>query len=180
MSPSDSELDQLICARTLVALQRESLVGHKAQGFPLAYSKELLLLQYAFDFRLDGLLLVRRVDITSLKSRATDRFQTGLMAKANLLDSIPFTGRWAIESFRTFLSALKRNQIVIIEGELSDPPDFFIGRCVGADRKTVRIHEFSGVANWAENVTEVRVSEITCLQVGTNYIKFYQDHFRKM
>jgi hypothetical protein len=179
MSLSNSELDQLILARTLVSIQREAIDSNKVRGIPLAYSQELLLLQYVFDFHLDGLLLIRRADIASLKTGDTDRFQTSLMNDANLLDRVPFTGDWAIESFRVFLSVLTPKQFAIVEDELSDPPEFYIGRVISTDRKTIEIHEFSGVAKWAENVTEIDASKITCVQVGTNYIKFYEDYFRK-
>ena len=44
------------------------------KGFVLASSAELVVLQYVYDFNLDGLMVLRVADITDIRWSATGRF----------------------------------------------------------------------------------------------------------
>ena len=55
--------------------------------------------------------------------------------------------------------------------------EFYIGRYVWREDGTHRLHEFSGAGNWDDELTELDLGTITCCQLETNYIQFYQRHF---
>ena len=149
----------------------------RIQAFVLDYSQDLLLLQYVYDFHIDGRLLIRRNDITSIRCGATDIFQKGLLDTEGLLESIRFTPTQPIQSYDSFLRSLAQNQIVIVEDETQG--EFLIGTVLEADRDLARIRCFTGAANWKEAPSEIAISQITSCQIETNYIDFYARHFER-
>ena len=179
MCLSNRQLDEHIAKRDLIAISRSGLDSNKLQGFPLSYSPDLLLLRYVFDFHLDGLLLVHRRDITDYYCRETDRFQRKLLEAENRLKRGLFRSHYSVENVQGFLRSLDPNKIVIIENETPESSQFFIGRFVAADKQIVKMQEFSGVANWKQEATEIPAKNITCCQIDTNYINFYTRHFKR-
>ena len=179
MCLSNSELDDHIAKRQLIAISRKELGSNKRQGFPLAYSPDLLVLRYVHDFYLDGLLLVRRNDITESFCRGTDKFQRKLLEAENLLKRRLFSFSQPLGSLHAFLSSLGRKQVVIIENESPDIEDFYIGRIVSANQESIELQVFSGVGNWEKNTTKIPTKDVTCCQLESNYISFYARHFQR-
>lgn len=179
MTISDKQLDQLISQRDLIAISRAEFDSNKTQGFPLAYSRQLLLLRYVHDFYLDGLLLVRRSDITDFHCRETDKFQRELLNTEHKLKDGVFRCDLTIEDFTSFTKGLGSKQIVIIENESRDASQFFIGLVAAADSESVHVQEFSGTGKWEDEATRIPIDEITCCQIDTNYINFYSRHFSR-
>ena len=177
MCISNSQLDEHILKRDLIAVSRQSLESNKLQGFPLAYSPDLLLVRYVYDFHLDGLLLIRRKDISYVHCRETDRFQRKLLETENRIKRGLFRRDYSVESFTSFLQRINHKQIVVRENETPGVDDFFIGRHINSDKDTVTIHEFSGAGNWERDMTKIPIDTITCCQIETNYINFYSRHF---
>ena len=179
MCLSNKQLDKNIANRDLIAISRAELNSIKLQGFPLAYSADLLLVRYVFDFYLDGLLLIRRRDITDSYSRKTDEFQRDLLAAENKLKDSLFKTNYPIESFDAFLQNLPSHEIVSIENESIESSKFYIGRFLSADKRAVTIQEFTGAGNWEGQVTKIPNTAITCCQIKTNYINFYSRYFKR-
>jgi hypothetical protein len=179
MQPSNAELNDLILRRKLVSITRENLSPNSQQGFLLSYSPELLLVRYVYDFHLDGLLLVRRKDITAINNGKTNQFQRTLLEAENLLSARIFQTNHSLDSFSSFLGGLAPNQIVIIEDETPDASDFYIGKLLSVGKKSIEIHEFTGAGNWKRNSETIDIARITCCQIETNYIAFYDRHFRR-
>lgn len=70
------QLESLLSAKNLVTIIRDNLNTANLHGFILAYSPDFLLIQYVYDFRIDGLMVLRRKDISEIKTSKTDEFQT--------------------------------------------------------------------------------------------------------
>ena len=57
----------------LVSIKREKIDGNKIQGFIIDESGGLILVSYVYDFNLDGLMVLRKKDITKLETTKTDK-----------------------------------------------------------------------------------------------------------
>ena len=68
---------------------------------------------------------------------------------------------------------------MILECEAGEEKDFLIGRVLKTTATGVQIQHFSGAANWAESPERLDFGNITCCQVGTNYVNVYQRHFTR-
>ena len=179
MALSNQQLDDYILRRELIAISRSELESNKVQGFPLAYSKKLLLFRYVYDFHIEGLLLVRRSDITDSQCGKTDRFQRKLLEAENKLKRGVFRSDYSIDNFSTFLRGLGAEKIAVMENETPESSQFYIGRIVAVGKQYVTMQEFNGVGNWDRQHTEIELNEITSCQVETNYINFYARHFTR-
>lgn len=176
----EKDLAKHLQQRSLVSIRREGIDAHAIQAFVLDYSDDLVALQYVFDFNLDGLMFLRVQDITAVKCSATCRFQNGLLEQEGLLDSVPFGASFELESWGGLINQLARqNSILILEREYESARTLFIGNILKVTRSGVLGHYFSGAANWAKRPERLKFKDITCCQVGTNYIKFYQRHFER-
>jgi hypothetical protein len=175
MSISDKQLTEYIKNRSLVCVRREKIDSQSLQAFILNYSESLILMQYICDFRLDGHLILRGDDISSITCRATDEFQRKLMDENGLIENIDFDFNVELSSFSSLLNALPRQSIVIIEDEGMDL--FWIGRFIDSDNNNICLHEFSGAANWDDELTYIGQKDITCCQLNSNYISYYARYF---
>ncbi len=164
--------------RNLVSIRRNGLDANSIQAFILDFSEELVALQYVYDFNLDGLMFVRVEDITEVKCSATDKFQKGLMKKEGLLKLVQFGKRFELANWNSLISQLsKEYKFIILERELAADNNFFIGTILKVSKTEAQGRYFSGAAKWAKSPEKLKFKEITCCQVDTNYVNFYQRHF---
>ena len=180
MSVSRDYIDQLIADRALISVRRKQVNGRYIQAFPLAVSQRLVLLQYVYDFHIDGLTLLRLRDISDWKIGGTNIFQRRLLQEEGILDQVQFDFSAPIESFPDFLRSLPPNELVIIESERTDPPEMHIGTVSSADSRTVAINYITGIARREDTPRQMSVRDITSCQIRTNYISFYQRHFDRL
>jgi hypothetical protein len=166
--------------RDLVSIYREDIDDHSIQGFVLESSQQLVVLQYVYDFHLDGLMVLRVDDISEVEVSATSVFQKGLLAQEGLEDQVPFESRFELQNWRTLISQLaKEHPLMILECEAGEEKDFLIGRVEEITTTGVRFKHFSGAATWADSPVQLKYGDITCCQVGSNYANFYQRHFER-
>jgi hypothetical protein len=167
-------------ARALVSVHRSRIDENAIHGFVLASSEELVVLQYVYDFNLDGLMVLRVSDITEVRCSATDKFQKGLLEKEGLIHRVPFGSGFDLRNWRSAIAQLSsRYALMILECEAKDEKDFFIGRVVSTTDTAVRFQHFSGPAKWTRKPAVLKLEDITSCQVDTNYINVYRRHFER-
>ena len=137
--------------RALVSRRRDGVDENSIQGFVLGVSDELVMLQYVYDFKLDGLMVLRTVDISELDRSKTDEFQEGLLQVEGLLQAVPFDYSIDLSTWPTAIAGLAEDYpLLIVERELLDEPDLAIGRVLEIGAEEVHLKYFTGAANWLE------------------------------
>ena len=177
MNIDSDTIRTLIRNRDLVRIERAQIDTRTLQVFPLAFSDNLLASLYVYDFHIDGLLFLRRDTIADISVNATAKFQRNLLEKAGCISDELFYMAHKIESFASLLAGLPPNKITILEEETLDESRFWIGRYVGREDQTHWMHEFTGAGNWGKELTQINLDVVTCCQLDTNYIRFYQSYF---
>jgi hypothetical protein len=165
--------------RDFVSIRRANIDGFGIQGFLLDFSDTLVLLQYVYDFHLDGYLVLRLGDISELKSSATDRFQKSLLRSEGIFDQVDFSFRAPIQSIDAFLASRPSKEVVIIEDEIHKPQKFLIGTVARVDKDVAWVNHFTGTARLAKPIQRIRTNRITSCQIRTNYALFYERHFER-
>lgn len=181
LTKTTTRFKQFALDQSLVSIRRDSIDEHSIQGFVLAVTDELLLIQYVYDFHLDGLMVLRTQDVSNIKCDATNKFQKDLLISEQLLQRVPFEKSFDLSSWRSILSHLaKQYKLVIVEDELAQEPEFIIGRLHSVSNSLVSVKYFSGTGDWDETPTELPTNRITSCQVDTNYLNVYQRHFERL
>ncbi len=167
-------------SRSLVTIKRQNIDRNKIQGFLLDFSDELILIQYVYDFNLDGFMALRISDITSIESTKTDIFQTQLLDDEGLLSNIDFETSYNIKNWATLINNLSPEfRFLILEDENPEYPLFFLGEISKIAKDGVSIRGFSGAANWDDELSEISFKDISSLQAGNNYAQVYERYFSK-
>ena len=165
----------------LISILRNEIDPNSIQGFILASSEQLVVLQYVYDFNLDGLMVLSKSEITEIRSTATDKFQRKLLAKEGLLKTVPFETAFDLQSWRSIIKQLaKAYPLIILECERGDKPDFVIGRVEKTTSIAAYVRYFTGTGRWLDEPVRVNYSDITSCQVGTNYQKLYEKYFDRV
>ncbi|MBK7616652.1 MAG: hypothetical protein IPJ08_20150 [Burkholderiales bacterium] len=163
-----------------MSIHREEIDSNRIQGFVLASSEELVVLQYVYDFNLDGLMTLSRSDISEIRETKTDKFQTRLLKHEGLLENIPFQSQFEVQSWRSIIKQLSRSYpLLILECERGGKPDFVIGKLLKTTSAAAYVLHFTGIGRWLEEPVRVAYKDITSLQVGSNYLNVYQRHFER-
>lgn len=168
-------------SKNLVSIERKYIDQNSIQGFILDESDELLLVQYVYDFRCDGLLVLSKSDITKVVSTKTDKFQTKLIKNLKLLDNQLLATNYNIQSWREFFRSIKsHHKYVIVEQERFEDPVFTIGRIERNLKSHIKMRHFTGIARWGDELQDINYGDITRCQVASNYINVYERYFGQL
>ncbi len=169
-----------ISQRDLVSIHRERVDALRIQGIVIAASKELLLLRYVYDFRPDGLLVLSRDSVSKLQVTATDEFQRQMLVDEGIFDRIDFEPQYPVDSWRSFLTAVKEeNRLLILEEEFLPEPSFVIGTVSKVGKKKASCNYFTGIARWEKEPVKVSLKQLTSCQINNGYLSAYERYFAR-
>ena len=169
---------ELLKKRNLLSVRRSGIDENRVQGFLLGYSRNLVLIHYVYDFRLDGLMIFNRNDITFIASDKTDLFQTEILKDAGIFGEVDFNIECDLSNWQSALSSMRNlKRFLVVEDEKSDYPLLYIGEVIRIDKDHIDIMEFSGAGNWDKEASTVYFEDISCVQIGNNYANVYEDYF---
>ncbi len=174
------DLNTLQQNRALVSIYREHINDTPIQGFILAHSKKLILIQYVYDFNLDGIMILQRSDVTSIESDESGLFQTQLLKDEGLYDKVDFSMTYDVKDWKTVLATFgSTHQFITLEDENSEEYVFMIGKMTKLGHKKVSVHEFLCTGTWKEQVSKISYKNISSLRAENNYAKVYERYFEE-
>lgn len=172
------QLAQLKKDKALVSVSRELIDPNSIQGVILDYSDTLVLLQNVSDFILDGLMLVRRADITDIECTETDAFQKQLLVREGVFDHIDFNANYKLQTWKDFASnASKQHSYFIFEIEDFEESEFYIGKIEAIRDNAITFKQFNGIAEWDAETSVLEFDKITSCQISNNYLNVYERYF---
>ena len=168
----------------LISIRREDIDDNELHGFILDFNKEWLLVCKEYDFIFDGVMMIKRELVSSIKYGSTQKFHKrlfqieGKMAEVDFSKSIPHT-RGTESSLTLFLRGLTSDKVVMLEDERDDL--FLIGFIeeLGAD-DGIGLRFFDGEGTLEDELTYISEDEITLLTVDSSYCLHYERYFRRM
>jgi hypothetical protein len=166
--------------RGIVSIRRKEIDPNEIQGFVLESSEQLVVLQYVYDFHVDGLMVLSRSDISEVRETKTDKFQTRLLKQEGLFEEVPFGNKFEVKGWRSIINQLSRSYpLLILECERGNDQDFVIGRLVKTTSAAAYVQHFTGTGRWLDEPVRVAYQDLTCIQAGSNYLNFYQRYFER-
>ncbi len=177
------KLSKLKASKSLVSIRLDEIDGNRIQGFILEYSKGLILIQYVYDFNLDGLMVLRLSDITDINSDKTDIFQTQILKEEGIYSKVVFKEKYNLTDWKSvFTNIASKHRFVIAEDETPeniDAPSFILGEVVIIGNNSVTLHGFTGIARWHKKPTKICFKKISSFQARNNYAETYERYFER-
>lgn len=173
-------LSALLKTRSLISIRRSDVDDYRIQGFLAGLSEDLLAIEYVYDFQIDGIMVLRRSDITEVKRTGTDEFQERLLKKEGIRPGTQEPMQLELGSWKAIIGQISLHYpLLILERELGPSPDFAIGRTLHATAAQVEFQTFTGTGKWSAKTERLKYSQITCLRAISRYLGFYQRHFER-
>ena len=180
MKLKSKNLQRCFERRDLVSIHRENIDSSRLQGFVLCYSKSLVCLHQITDFASDGIIVIRRKDISKLKIYASDRIDLTMLRADGIAEQLDFTYQPPLKSFHDFLKSLADSDIIIVQKEIGKNTVFFIGRTLSIETDRFAGLYFDREAEWDDDPWEIKFNKITCCQIRTRYTDAYTRHFDRI
>jgi len=174
------DLHNLQESKTQISISRSGIDSFRIRGFILGFSKNILLIHYVSDIRLDGLMALSLKDITEIQQDKTDVFQTQLLKDEGIYQLIDFDKKYEFSGWKSLLETLKiKNKIISVEDEASEYPTHEIGFLRKIKKKSLSLKSFTGVARREKGKSVTYYEEISALQIGSNYLETYERYFQR-
>ena len=166
--------------KELISIKRKKIDGNKIQGFLIDETKRLILLNYVYDFNLDGLMVLKKENISLLETSETDQFQTELLKSEGIYEKVCSGSKYNLSTWKNLIESMMINhKYFIIEQEEQKDPKFTIGTIDHVGENSIFMKYFTGIGRWLDDLEEIKYSDITSLQVGSNYLNVYERYFSK-
>jgi hypothetical protein len=167
--------------KNLISIERKDIDQNNIQAFILSASSNLVLIQYLYDFKIDGIMVLRMSDISDINCSNTDKFQLQLLKDEKIYDQINLQYNCDLKNWKTAISDLRRDyDYFILEDENKDDPIFLIGKIEKMTSRSVHLNYFSGAGNWYKKLSVIKYNDLTACQVDTNYINVYKRYFERI
>jgi hypothetical protein len=176
-----SSLSGYLRANNLVSVHRDGIDDHVIQGFLLGASETLLALEHVYDFQVDGLMVLRRVDVTEIRRNDVDEFQEQLLKEEGIVAGTLGIAPLELDDWKSVIDQIgSGSALMILEQEAEAEPEFSIGRPLQTTEALVEFQSFSGTGIWYDDPEQLPISHITRLQAYSRYLSFYQRHFERV
>ena len=163
---------------SLVKVEREELDDNPLHGFILDFNDEWIALQKEYDFQIDGIVLLRRADLTTLTHGKTNEFQKQLLVDEGRFQQVDFDFIIPHGGVSELLAELPANRIVTLEDETEEDL-FLIGPVLEVKDGVVSIRFFSGDAQWDTEPATIALASITMIAFGNSYTSAYERYFSR-
>lgn len=164
--------------RKMVTIEREKFSEGNLYGFILKESKKLLMIRQIFDFRVEGILVINKKEISDCYSSLSNDYQTEMLKEFGIYQTIDFNIDYNIKNWRSFFeSSHKDFPYCEIYDDSFGINSFYIGKIVKIKKKSLKLHEFSGAGNWDKKPTKIAYHTISTCGIGMHYTQMYANYF---
>lgn len=154
-----------------IKIRRSKINADDLNVIPLAIGQNLVLLQDLYDFSLDGYVIIRIKDVTSVVITKSQQFSQFILKEEGILNQIRKPLISSIDTWENVLTELSNlGKNIIVECENIDTSKFFIGKIIALNKESLFILHFNGAGEWDEEPTEILLKDITSISFDSRYI----------
>lgn len=153
-------------------------------GVILEQSADLILMSDSFDFHYDGLMIIRKRDISEIQLADTERFMKMILKKEGYMTAVQKRYKHMglkINSLEQALAQLQRSKRpVIIECKYGKHDLFQIGPIVNVTPKRVRIQHFNARGEYDAKPVITKLKDITTVRIDSPYANTFFKYVKKV
>lgn len=162
-----------------IKIRRSKIDPDDLNVIPLAIGQNLVLFQDLYDFDLDGYVIIRIKDITSVIITKSQQFSQFILKEEGILDQIRKPSINSVDNWENVLTELSNfGKNIIVECEGMETSKFFIGKITAIDKKSLCLLYFNGAGEWDEEPTEILLKDITSISFDSRYINVISKYLK--
>ena len=154
------------------------------EGIVFAQTEEIIVMSDSTDFFYDGIVIVRKKDISEIKHTDNERFVKEIMSKEGLIEITE--KNWASNnikpgSFNEILNQLKTSEkAIIVECKYGSDDIFQIGPIKEVTEESVRLNYFNARGEYDLKPTISKMDRITFIKFDSPYANIFHKYAFKI
>lgn len=161
-------------------IERSNIDDELIGGFPLCVTDQFLIISKIYDFRNDGVTLLRIKDITSISPFGHRTFIENI-CKAEGLDKIQNPYKNLNSLYDVLLNIDTNKQYITIQCENYDNDLYFsIGKILKVAEEYVYMKVFDTEGIWDNIAREIPYKDITLISINDNYSNMFYKYMNKI
>lgn len=153
-------------------------------GIILAQSADLILMSDSFDFHYDGLVVVRKVDISEIQLTDNERFMKRLLIAEGYMTLVKKRHKQLglkLGSLQEVLEQLKRSKLpIIIECKYWKSDLFQIGPILDVTDKRLTIDHFNPRGEFDVKAAVTKLKDITLVRIDSPYANTFYKYAKRV
>lgn len=150
-----------------IMIKRSKIDKNQIDCIPLEAGQDLVMVQYLYDFLIDGYKILRIKDITAIRSGNHERFSEKILRDEGILNQVK-TPPVSVNNWGTVLRdilVLEKN--IVVECEILG--EFYIGRIVEVSKFTLSLLHFDPLGEWDDEPTQIAFKDISVVSFDDRY-----------
>ena len=163
-------LQNAVNERHKIVITRNTIDTALLYGIPLMLDDNMLLIQYIYDYQLDGYMILRIKDITFVRSDERERFSEYILKQEGLYDEIKKPMLTTLRNWRAIFEELKEyGKNILVEFEDLEEGEIFIGRIIEVNRNSLEMLCFDAMGKWDNETMTIIYKDITTVKLDDRY-----------
>lgn len=151
-----------------ITIWRGKIEDNSIDCVPIAVGRDLLLIQYLYDFQIDGYKILRIKDITCIRSGKHERHSERILKEEGVFDCIHKPNIDDADSWSQMFSELMvLGKYIVVQCE--NFGDMYIGQVVEVAKTSLSMRYFDFFGIWNEETAKVLYKDITMVSFDDRY-----------
>lgn len=166
-------LNEFVKERRQVHIEREDIDDEAVTAIPLKVGNQLALVQYLYDFSMDGYKVLCLEDFTEIKRGRIEEFHDRIFREEGMLDAV-CVPEVSIDSWMSFFASMcEQNRMLDISLErLRSEETFFVGKVKLVQGDSLELWEIDALGNYESEPATIYYKDITMVSFGNRYSEF--------
>lgn len=174
------QLQNYIDCQNQIQIKRKRIDNNSLECIPLMLGEKLLLVQYLYDYDIDGYMIIRLKDITNIRNGESEKFYEYILKQEQIINQVKKPDLTNVDNWEGLLSELKMfEKNIIIECEDISGNDFYIGKIIEINKNRVSFLHFNPVGEWEKVPKEIIFKDLTAIRFETRYINIISKYLKK-
>ena len=151
-------------------IEREPIDEYSIDCLPLAVGKQLVLIQYIYDFTFDGYKVLSLQDISNIKRSKVEKFFEKLIKDEGIYKQMTMPDLTCFDDWKGLIDELsKQNKNITIECENLEDRKFYLGKVVEIRDKCIKFLTFDALCVWKKRANIINYKDITTITFDNMY-----------
>lgn len=166
-------LEACVKERRQVYIERDDIDDEPITLIPLKVSNQLVLVQYLYDFAMDGYKVLCLEDITAIQRGKIEEFHDRIFQEEGMLDAMRVPNV-SMDSWMSFFANMyeEKRMLDISQERIQSEMTFFVGKVKLVEGDSLELLEIDALGNYKSEPTKIYYKDITMVSFGNRYSEF--------